>query len=87
MSNQTALASSTSSFLSRLKANLKLQPFKVRKIGPLCLRRSEIPKDVCDQIRVNIDRESNLQFNIKALELGLTSDELHRQLMWTFLSE
>jgi hypothetical protein len=78
------MSSQKTDFLSLLKENSKKTPFPAVYKGSLKLKRSVI--DNADRVVFHLDPDSNLQIASKALSLGLTVDELYRQLAWTYLT-
>lgn len=75
---------SDASVTNVIKQNLSgLPPYKLISIGNFKLKRSVIPSSDCDRVVFYLDHNSNLHLSAKALSLGLTSDELLRQLVWS----
>ena len=73
------------SIIDKVRANLKAcnLPFKQNLVTPFRLKRSIIPVENCDRLVFYLDHDSNLTLSAKALSLGLTPDELIRQLIWS----
>lgn len=71
----------------RIKQNMQHSPYPLKVIGNLKLKRSQMPKEDNQFFNFQLDHASNLEFTSKALRMGLTTDELARQLFWTFISE
>lgn len=65
---------------------LNLNPFPVVTVGALKLKRSQIPKEKAVREVFILDYESDALLAQKAIQLGVTTDELLRQAVWSLIS-
>ena len=60
--------------------------YKTCNISALRLQRSVIPEGIASRVPLVIDQQSHLLFSTTAMQLGLTTDELLRRLIWSLNS-
>lgn len=63
----------------------KKLPYEIRLVGKKGLKRSNIPKKNYSRVIFGLDIHSDQALYDKALEMGLTQDELLRYLVWSFI--
>lgn len=73
-------------FQTVVKENAKRNPYPTKSIGKLKLKRSILPDDALTKPTFHLDDQSHLGMAAKALSLGLTTDELYRVVVWSYLS-
>lgn len=64
-----------------------VNPYPVKKLGSLGLKRSIIPDEHMVKVVTYLDKESHLVAAANALQKGLTTDEFIRRLIWEAISK